>query len=68
MESCKLPLVQKLIKIGDSRAVVISASWLRYYEKQTNQIIKEVAVEVNGKLTIRPIIKEAHRNQAKKQT
>ena len=58
MESRKLPLVQKLIKIGDSRAVVISASWLRYYEKQTNQIIKEVAVEVNGKLTIRPIFQE----------
>ena len=50
-----MPLIQKVIQIGDSRAVTIPKSWLTYYERQCGQSIKEVSVEVNGKLTIRPI-------------
>jgi antitoxin component of MazEF toxin-antitoxin module len=63
----RMPLIQKIIQIGDSRAVTIPASWLAYYERQKGQTIKEVAVEVNGKLTIRPILKEAQRNEEKEQ-
>jgi antitoxin component of MazEF toxin-antitoxin module len=53
-----LPLIQKVIQIGDSRAVTIPKSWLTYYERQSGHSIKEVSVEVNGKLIIRPIFKE----------
>ena len=60
-----MPLVQKIIQIGDSRAVTIPASWLAYDERQKGQTIKEVAVEVNGKLTIRPILKEVQLNVGK---
>jgi antitoxin component of MazEF toxin-antitoxin module len=55
----EVPLIQKIIQVGDSRAVTIPKSWLVYYERQSGQRINEVAVEVNGKLTIRPILKEA---------
>ena len=58
-----MPLIQRIIQVGDSRAVTIPKSWLRYYEKQIGETIKEVAVEVNGKLTIRPILKEESKNQ-----
>ena len=56
-----MPLIQKVIQIGDSRAVTIPKSWLTYYERQSGQSIKEVSVEVNGKLTIRPIIERTKR-------
>jgi len=59
MEENKTPLIQKLIQVGDSRAVTIPKSWLAYYERQSGQCIKEVSVEVDGKLIIRPIIERA---------
>ena len=34
-------------------------SWLEYYERRSGQSVREVSVEVNDKLTIRPILKEA---------
>lgn len=51
-----MPLIQKVIQVGDSRAVTIPKSWLAYYERQSGQTIKEVSVEVNGKLIIKPIL------------
>ena len=51
-----MPLIQKVIQVGDSRAVTIPKSWLTYYERQSGQCIKEVSLEVNGTLVIRPII------------
>ena len=53
-----MPLIQKVIQVGDSRAVTIPKSWLAYYERQSGQSIKEVSVEVNDKLIIRPILKD----------
>ena len=62
-ESLIMPLVQKVIQVGDSRAVTIPKSWLAYYERKSGQTIREVAVEVNGKLTIRPILKEVNEDR-----
>jgi antitoxin component of MazEF toxin-antitoxin module len=50
-----MPLIQKIIQIGDSKAVTIPKSWLVFYERQSGQSIKEVSIEVNGALIIRPI-------------
>jgi len=50
-----MPLIQKIIQIGDSKAVTIPKSWLIFYERQNGQPIKEVSIEVNGVLIIRPI-------------
>jgi len=51
-----VPLIQKVIRIGDSRAVTIPKSWLEQIERETGKKVKEVAVEVNGVLTIKPIL------------
>jgi hypothetical protein len=51
-----MPLIQKVIQVGDSRAITIPKSWLTYYERQSGQNIKEVSIEVNGKLIIAPIL------------
>ncbi len=47
-----MPLKRKLITVGNSRAVVIPADWITYYEEQFGQQITEVSMEVNNVITI----------------
>ncbi|MBA7683086.1 hypothetical protein ES703_91442 [subsurface metagenome] len=48
-----MPLIKKLIKLGkSSRAVVIPAEWLEYYEKQ-GVSIESILMELNGEIIIR---------------
>ena len=49
-----MPLLRKLIKVGNSRAVVIPPSWIELHEKKTGQILEEVMMEVDGVITLRP--------------
>ena len=51
-----MPLIRKVIQVGTSKAISLPKSWLELIERETGKPIKEVAVEVNGVLTIRPII------------
>ncbi len=47
-----MPLKRKLIKVGNSRAVVIPPDWLRYYEDKTGQPIEEILMELNNVITL----------------
>jgi len=47
-----MPLKRKLIKVGNSRAVIIPAGWLQYYQDKTGKIITEVYMEVNNVITV----------------
>lgn len=52
-----MPIIRKVIPIGKtSRAVIVPKSWLETYEKETGQQIREVAMEVNQVLKIRPVL------------
>jgi len=51
-----MPIIRKIIPLGNSEVVSIPRSWLRFYEKQTGQEINEVTVEVNRKLIIEPYV------------
>jgi antitoxin component of MazEF toxin-antitoxin module len=53
-----MPLIKKIIRVGNSKAITIPPSWLEFIEKQTGETIRELAMEVNGSLKIRPILKE----------
>lgn len=53
-----MPLVQRIIKHGGSRGIVLPASWLRHVE-QTSGPVCEVLLEVNGSITVTPNVKEA---------
>jgi len=48
-----MPLVKRLLKIGNSRMVVLPASWLRYHEEETGRPIEELLMQVNGEITLR---------------
>lgn len=52
-----MPIVRKVFEIGDSKAITLPKSWLKYYEEKAQHEIREVEIEVNRELKIRPIIK-----------
>ena len=43
-----MPLVRKLIKVGNSRAIVIPPDWLRYHEDKSGQPVRIMFMEVNN--------------------
>jgi hypothetical protein len=52
----KMPIIRKVIAIGDSRGISLPKSWIDYLERQTGTKLKEVAIEVDGILRVSPII------------
>ena len=50
-----MPIIRKVIAFGDSKAVTLPKSWLREIEQRTGQVITELALEVNGAITVRPV-------------
>jgi len=57
-----MPIRRKICKFGESFAVFLSKSWVGLLEEKHGKI-EAVSMEVNGKLTIRPILKEVNRNR-----
>jgi antitoxin component of MazEF toxin-antitoxin module len=47
-----MPIIRKLIKVGDSKAVTIPSSWIEEIERRTGKPITEVMMELNGAITI----------------
>jgi len=52
-----MPIVRKVFEIGDSKAITLPKSWLKYYEEKAQHKIREVEIEVNRELKIRPVIR-----------
>jgi antitoxin component of MazEF toxin-antitoxin module len=54
-----VPIIRKIIDIGKtSKGVIIPKSWLNYLEYEHGKI-ETVSIEVNGKITISPILTSA---------
>ena len=51
-----MPLKRKVCRIGSGFAVFLPKTWLELIEREAGKPIKEVAMEVDGKLTIEPIL------------
>lgn len=53
-----MPISRKIIAFGKSSyGITLPKSWLEFWESKYGKI-EAVSMEVNGKLTIRPILKE----------
>jgi antitoxin component of MazEF toxin-antitoxin module len=52
----KMPIVRKLLRVGDSKGITLPKSWIEFFEKETGQRITEVAIEVDRSLTVTPIL------------
>lgn len=46
-----MPLIRKIIKVGNSRAIVIPASWLKYHEDKHGEVT-EILMELNNIITL----------------
>ncbi|MFX0204299.1 MAG: AbrB/MazE/SpoVT family DNA-binding domain-containing protein [Candidatus Hodarchaeota archaeon] len=55
--------IRKVIRVGNSHAVTIPRTWLSHYERIGGKKLTEVVVETNGKLIIRPILKEVDKDE-----
>ena len=52
-----MPLIKKIIDYGKtSKGIILPKSWLELIERENGTRIKEVAVEVDGVLIIKPIL------------
>lgn len=58
-----MPIIRKLLNVGDSQAITIPKSWIAYYERETGQKITELAIEVNRVLTVAPILSKEAKTQ-----
>ncbi len=47
-----MPIIRRLVKVGNSRMVTIPPDWLEYYERQSGHPVEEVLMELNGEITI----------------
>jgi len=63
LEENKIPIIRHIISFGKtSKGIILPKSWLDFLEKKHGNIYT-VAIEVNGKLTISPILEEMAKNQ-----
>jgi hypothetical protein len=59
-EVYETPIIRKIIDVGKtSKGITLPKSWLENFERETGKQITEVAMEVNGSLTIQPILPKA---------
>jgi antitoxin component of MazEF toxin-antitoxin module len=55
-----MPIIRKVIKAGpNSFAVTLPKTWLDLLERQTGEKITEVTLEVDGKITIEPLLHQS---------
>ncbi|GAI11663.1 unnamed protein product [marine sediment metagenome] len=57
-----MPLVKKLINVGDSKGIIIPREYLAYYELQGKKINK-VTLEINEKITIEPFFEDVDKRE-----
>jgi hypothetical protein len=53
-----MPILKKIIAHGGSRGITLPSSWIALVEKETGQKLKEVLMEVDGEIIIRPVIEK----------
>lgn len=49
-----MPLVRKVITVGRARAITLPAEWLEWIRRESGKEPREVLIEVDGELKIKP--------------
>jgi len=60
-----MPLIRKIVRIGNAKAITIPKGWLVYWQRKTNAPIVEVGIEVDGTLIVTPILPEKETKKEK---
>ena len=53
-----MPEIRKIIKLGHGYIISIPSKWLKYKENESGGKIKEVLLEIDGELNIKPYIEK----------
>jgi hypothetical protein len=57
-----MPIIRKIVQCGKtSKGIILPKSWLELIERQTGETVKEVTIEVNGKLIIQPLLSKMNK-------
>lgn len=51
-----MPIIRKISTYGDSRGVTLPASWLEFIERESGTPLKEVSMDVDSVITIKPVL------------
>jgi antitoxin component of MazEF toxin-antitoxin module len=58
-----MPLLRKVTTHGDSRGVTLPASWLEIIERESGTPLKEVSMDVESFITIKPVLENKKEHQ-----
>lgn len=61
-----MPIIRKVILLGNSKAITLPKSWFKFYEKESGKQIKAVTIKVNKKLTVEPYILKTDESMTEK--
>lgn len=53
-----MPIIRKVITVGKAKAVTLPQGWLKYLVETFGEEPREVLVEMNGELRIRPHVQK----------
>jgi len=59
-----MPILKKLIRLNESKAIVIPHNYFEYYRSKGKEI-KKVSIELGKKIVIKPIFEEIQNNNLK---
>ena len=61
-----MPIIRKIMDVGNSKVISLPRSWLEFYEKEAGEKINLVLMEVDKELKVLPYIpKENKTNKIK---
>jgi hypothetical protein len=55
-----MPIIRKLLNVGDSQAVTLPKSWITNEEQNNGKKVVALALEVDGVITLSPVFEKVH--------
>ncbi len=50
-----MPIIRKILNVGDSKAITIPKSWIQSAEENAGKKVVALALEVNRVITLEPV-------------
>jgi antitoxin component of MazEF toxin-antitoxin module len=63
MPIISMPILRKILNVGDSQAVTIPKSWLRSAEDVEGKKVIAIAMEVDGSITLSPVFEKEQKTK-----
>ena len=54
-----MPIIRKILNVGDSRAISLPKSWLENAEQEAGKKIIAIALEIDRVITLEPVFEKS---------